>query len=97
MTTTITHAHRTYHADFALKGAALHHLWSKAFPRPTRDLDIVAWGEPALPRMEEIFREICRMECQEDALRFDPASDYLTGLLKHAGDVWTYPTPPMGI
>lgn len=57
---------------FALKGAALYHLWSEAPPRPTRDLDLLAWGDPAIPLMEETFREICRVECLEDGLVFDP-------------------------
>lgn len=60
--------------DFALKGAALYHLWSEAPPRPTRDLDLLAWGDPAIPHMEETFRDVCRVVCLEDGLIFDPES-----------------------
>lgn len=57
--------------DFALKGAALYYLWNEEAPRPTRDLDLLAWGEPDIPLMEEVFRELCRIECPEDSLVFD--------------------------
>ena len=60
--------------EFALKGAALYHLWSEAPPRPTRDLDLLAWGDPAIPLLEETFRGICRVACLEDGLIFDPDS-----------------------
>jgi hypothetical protein len=57
---------------FALKGASLYYLWNEVAPRPTRDLDLLAWGAPDIPLMEVVFREICRIECPEDALVFDP-------------------------
>lgn len=60
--------------DFALKGAALYHLWSEVAPRPTRDLDLLSWGDLEIPRLEEVFREICQIACPEDALIFDPGS-----------------------
>jgi predicted nucleotidyltransferase component of viral defense system len=63
-----------YAGIFALKGAALYYLWSEVAPRPTRDLDLLAWGEPDIPSMEETFREICGIDCPEDALTFDPGS-----------------------
>jgi predicted nucleotidyltransferase component of viral defense system len=59
---------------FVLKGAALYYLWNEVAPRPTRDLDLLAWGEPDIPLMEETFREICRIDCPEDALVFEPGS-----------------------
>jgi hypothetical protein len=36
--------------------------------------DLLAWGEPDIPLMEETFREICRIDCPEDALVFEPGS-----------------------
>jgi predicted nucleotidyltransferase component of viral defense system len=59
---------------FALKGAALYYLWNEVAPRPTRDLDLLSWGEPDIPSMEDVFREICQVGCPEDALLFDPDS-----------------------
>lgn len=63
-----------YQGAFALKGAALYYLWGDMAPRPTRDLDLLAKGEPDIPRMEETFREVCQVGCPEDALELDPGS-----------------------
>lgn len=62
------------HAEsFVLKGALLFALWSGESHRPTRDLDLLGFGDPRVARVEQIFREVCRVPCQ-DGLAFDPAS-----------------------
>jgi hypothetical protein len=62
------------HADrFVLKGALLLALWSGQSHRPTRDLDLLGFGDSQVSSLERIFREICRVPC-EDGLQFDPAS-----------------------
>jgi hypothetical protein len=62
------------HADaFILKGAMLFSLWSGEAHRPTRDLDLLGFGDARVSRMEEVMREVCQVPC-EDGLEFDPAS-----------------------
>lgn len=61
------------HADaFILKGAMLFSLWSGEAHRPTRDLDLLGFGDARVSRMEEVMREVCQVPC-EDGLEFDPA------------------------
>jgi predicted nucleotidyltransferase component of viral defense system len=63
------------HADqFILKGALLFQLWTDQPHRPTRDLDLLGHGSPAIPRMETIFREICLQPVEDDGLVFDAGS-----------------------
>ena len=62
------------HADvFILKGAMLFSLWSGEAHRPTRDLDLLGFGDARIPRMEEVMREVCQVPC-DDGLEFDPGS-----------------------
>ncbi len=62
------------HADaFILKGAMLFSLWSGEAHRPTRDLDLLGFGDARVSRMEEVMREVCQVPC-DDGLEFDPAS-----------------------
>ncbi len=66
---------RSAHASkFVLKGAALYHLEHESPPRPTRDLDLMGWGDAEIQALERIFREMCEVPCPEDGLSFDPAS-----------------------
>lgn len=63
------------HRDaFVLKGASLYHLAGGPTPRPTRDLDLMAWGNTSIPALEATFRDICNIPCAEDGLVFDPTS-----------------------
>jgi predicted nucleotidyltransferase component of viral defense system len=62
------------HADaFILKGAMLFSLWSGEAHRPTRDLDLLGFGDARVSRMQEVMREVCQVPC-DDGLEFDPAS-----------------------
>jgi hypothetical protein len=56
---------------FVLKGAALFQLWSGHPHRPTRDLDLLGYGEPTADRIEKIFREVCSLSVHDDGLIFD--------------------------
>lgn len=48
------------HRDrFVVKGAILFQVWSNLMHRPTRDLDLLAAGDPAIETFGEIFRELC--------------------------------------
>lgn len=61
------------HDQFLLKGALLFDLWFDVPHRPTRDADLLGFGSPEIPRLEAVFREICRIEV-EDGIVFDPDS-----------------------
>jgi len=66
-------SHSKHAQSFVLKGAVLFSLWSRESHRPTRDLDLLGFGDSRVPRIEEMFRDVCRVPC-EDGLLFDPAS-----------------------
>jgi len=63
-----------YCDQFLLKGALLFDLWFDEPHRPTRDVDFLGFGPAEIPRLEEIFRAICRINVTEDGITFDPAS-----------------------
>ena len=61
----------TRHADrFALKGAMLFMLWMNQDYRPTRDIDLLGFGEIDQRLMSEIFREVCQVETVDDGVVF---------------------------
>ncbi len=63
------------HRDqFLLKGALLFDLWFDEPHRPTRDADFLGFGSANIPRIENIFRDICKIAAAEDGMVFDPAS-----------------------
>lgn len=63
---------RSKHADrFLLKGAMLFVLWEDRMPRPTRDVDLLAFGSTDAEDVVARFREIVRTEVEPDGLEFD--------------------------
>lgn len=63
------------HADnFVLKGALLFLLWSDHLYRPTRDVDLLGYGESSVEKLEDTFRNVCRAQVIEDGLFFDADS-----------------------
>ena len=60
--------------DFVLKGALLFLLWSDHLYRPTRDIDLLAFGENSVRKLADIFRNVCRVKVVEDGLVFDADS-----------------------
>ena len=60
--------------QFVLKGALLFVVWLPQWHRPTRDLDLLGFGENSVERLTNLFREICQTEVAADGLEFDPAS-----------------------
>jgi predicted nucleotidyltransferase component of viral defense system len=56
---------------FALKGAMLLTTWFDEPHRPTRDLDLLGFGDPAADPMLAVFREICATPVEDDGLVFD--------------------------
>jgi hypothetical protein len=60
------------HADrFLLKGAMLFVLWDDRMPRPTRDVDLLAFGSTDSADVVARFREIVQTEVEPDGLEFD--------------------------
>lgn len=57
---------------FVLKGALLFELWTSQQYRPTRDLDLLGYGDSSLERYQAIFTEICGQEVEADGLVFLP-------------------------
>ncbi len=59
---------------FVLKGGTLFLVWSGRMHRVTRDLDLLGHGAPEVARLEEFVRQVCTVRCDEDGVRFDPAT-----------------------
>src|SRR5215467_10520481 len=65
---------KTQHRDrFVLKGAMLITTWFDDPFRPTRDLDLLGFGDPDPQAMLAVFREICAVEA-DDGVIFDVES-----------------------
>lgn len=63
------------HADaFVLKGAMLFALWHDVPGRPTRDIDLLGFGDLSHDRLRAIFADACAVKVQADGLAFEPAS-----------------------
>jgi len=60
--------------QFVLKGAFLLMAWTNQPYRPTKDLDMLGFGEPAPNILERITAEICQIEVEPDGLSFDAGS-----------------------
>lgn len=63
---------------FVLKGAFLLMAWTNQPYRPTRDLDMLGYGEPAPDVLGRIIAEICQTEVEPDGLSFDIGSIEIT-------------------
>jgi hypothetical protein len=63
------------HAEtFVLKGAMLFALWHDVPGRPTRDIDLLGFGELTHDRLRAIFADACSVKVEDDGLRFDADS-----------------------
>lgn len=49
-------------------------VWMESAHRPTRDLDLLGFGEASNERLTEIFQRLCDVEVEPDGLTFDPRS-----------------------
>ena len=60
------------HVDqFLLKGALLFWVWNEDFHRPTRDIDLLTFGNNEVPHLVQVFSQIVAIETGEDGLSFD--------------------------
>jgi len=63
------------HADkFLLKGAMLFTLWSEGMHRPTRDVDLLGFGESDANELKSVFIDLCVLTVEPDGLTFTPTS-----------------------
>lgn len=60
-----------YAERFVLKGALLLLVWLGETIRPTRDADLLAFGDLGADALAATFAEICAVEVAPDALVFD--------------------------
>jgi predicted nucleotidyltransferase component of viral defense system len=66
---------RSKHSDqFVLKGAMLFVVWGQNLRRPTRDLDLLGYGNSSPEELLGLFRQICRLDVAPDGLEFDADS-----------------------
>jgi len=59
-----------YSGQFLLKGALLFWVWNEDFHRPTRDIDLLSFGDNDIPHLEFVFRQIVSQN-EDDGLVFD--------------------------
>jgi len=66
---------RSPHVErFVLKGALLLHVWLGEATRPTRDADLLGFGQLDPDALVETFEEICALPVEVDGLAFDTGS-----------------------
>jgi predicted nucleotidyltransferase component of viral defense system len=59
-----------YAEEFVLKGALLLFVWLGETHRPTRDADLLGFGDLSDDALVNIFREVCNVEVEPDAATF---------------------------
>jgi hypothetical protein len=78
----------TKHRDrFVLKGAMLMTAWFDDPLRPTRDIDLLGFGDPEPDALLAVFREVCQLQ-QDDGVVPDAAAleiDRIRGELEYGG------------
>lgn len=70
--------------NFVLKGATLFAHWTGDIHRPTRDLDLLGYGDPQIPHIVEVFKTLCQEPVEEDGLEFLP--DLVRGVTIKEGE-----------
>lgn len=62
-----------YKNKFVLKGATLFKVWNGEPHRPTKDLDLLGFGESDIPEIEKEIKAVCEIQC-EDGIDLHPQS-----------------------
>jgi hypothetical protein len=66
---------RSRYADrFVLKGALLMLVWLGETIRPTRDADLLGFGEVSQASLAIIFTDVCNVDVDPDGLQYLPSS-----------------------
>lgn len=60
--------------DFVLKGAMLFTAWTGRSYRPTKDIDLLGFGDASSQRLAQLFQAICSQEVEPDGMEFDTES-----------------------
>lgn len=63
-----------YQQQYILKGATVFQVWNGEPHRATKDLDLLCFGNNKIEYIENIFKEICSIRCEEDGIIFLPES-----------------------
>jgi len=74
-----------YVERFVLKGALLLLVWLGETIRPTRDADLLGFGDLSTGALITIFSELCALEVEPDGLTFDRDSIRVTAI-RHEDD-----------
>jgi predicted nucleotidyltransferase component of viral defense system len=67
-------AESEYATRFVLKGAMLFALWTGEMHRPTRDLDLLGFGDCSEETLVGVFRSLCSVAVADDGLVFSQES-----------------------
>ena len=59
---------------FVLKGAMMLRIWDAKMARPTRDIDLLAFGSNDLDQVVLRLKEICAVHVADDGILFEPES-----------------------
>lgn len=63
---------RSRHSDdFILKGANLFYVWTGQLHRPTRDLDLLRFGDPEPSAVAEVFADVCQTDVIDDGIEYN--------------------------
>lgn len=65
---------------FILKGAALLLLWLGETIRPTKDIDLLGFGDTSAEALKRVFASVCAIEAAEDGLTFLPESVHVEAI-----------------
>ena len=65
---------------FILKGAALLLLWLGEPIRPTKDVDLLDFGDTSAEALKRVFVELCAIESSDDGLTFLPDSVHVEAI-----------------
>jgi hypothetical protein len=72
---------RSKHSErFVLKGALLLLVWLGETIRPTRDADLLGFGDLDAEKLAHTFRELCELDVEPDGLVFDVTSIRVTAI-----------------
>jgi hypothetical protein len=75
---------KSEHASrFVLKGAMLFAVWTDEPYRPTRDVDLLGYGDSSREGITALFEAICQADVEPDGLEFDPTSVTVIEIREH--------------
>jgi len=72
----------TYADAFILKGAMLMAVWMGESHRPTRDLDLLGFGDASSHHLRQVFQQICQVHVEDDGLNFEDESIEIIEILE---------------